>query len=91
MEKQNIFLVKQSSGNKIANRLLNFINSIDSNPSAFERSCNISNGYLHKLLVKGNSIGSKILIRIKCQYPNLNVNWIITGEGKMIEDSYLKE
>ncbi len=88
MKQQEINLIGQSTGKKIATRLIDFINSINSNRSAFERRCKISNGYLNKLLVKGNSIGSKILIRIKCQYPNLNVNWIITGEGNMIDDTF---
>jgi hypothetical protein len=90
MEQQENFLAMQSTGNKIANRLMDYIRYINSNRSAFERSCNISNGYLSKLLIKGNSIGSQILIRIKCRYPNLNINWIITGEGNMIVDENLK-
>lgn len=78
-------ILEQSTGNQIAKRLFDFIKAIDSNPSAFERNCNISNGYLSKLFKDGKSIGSQILVRIKLKYQALNINWVITGEGSMIE------
>jgi hypothetical protein len=85
MTENNAELLNQASGKKIAKRLFFFMDSINLTPCCFERTCNISNGYLSKFLNNGSSIGSKILLRIKSKFPNLNLVWLLTGEGNMIE------
>lgn len=51
---------------------------------AFERSIELSNGYLAKQLKHQGSVGSDILIKIHEHYIDLNMLWVLTGEGEMI-------
>jgi hypothetical protein len=49
----------------------------------FEHTCNLSNGYLGKQLKGKGSVGSDILERIKENYTDLSLVWLVTGKGKM--------
>lgn len=51
---------------------------------AFERACGIANGYLKKQYNGKGAMGSEILEKIHHYYPDLNVLWLLTGEGEMI-------
>ncbi|MGH2644660.1 MAG: hypothetical protein ACRDE2_11970 [Chitinophagaceae bacterium] len=51
---------------------------------AFERTCGIANGYLKKQYNGKGSIGSETLEKIYHYYPDLNVLWLLVGEGEMI-------
>ncbi len=52
----------------------------------FEQSLHLSNGYIYKQLKNKGSIGSDILIRIHERYTELNILWILTGEGQMLNN-----
>jgi hypothetical protein len=69
---------------RIIDRLIKFLNYKKINPSIFERSCGIANGYLKKQQKGKGSIGSEILERIHKKYVDLSLVWLITGEGDMI-------
>lgn len=49
----------------------------------FEHSCGLSNGYLGKQLKGKGSVGSDILEKIKNNYTDLSLVWLVTGKGKM--------
>lgn len=65
----------------VKERLKKFIAEKGLSIRAFERSCNLSNGYV-------NSIESTIMPNkmqtIRLQYPDLNTNWLLYGEGEML-------
>lgn len=46
----------------------------------FERNCGLSSSYCNN----GNSVGSYAQKRIAEAYPELNINWVLTGEGGML-------
>jgi len=48
--------------------------------SEFRDTMVVSNGYIGK----ATDIGSAILEKISIHYPDLNLHWVITGEGNMI-------
>ncbi len=56
---------------------------------AVEHACDVSNGYLGKQLKGKGSIGSDILERIKENYPELSLIWLVTGKGQMLIDPTL--
>jgi len=60
-------------------------------PHSFERNINLSNGYYAKQLKNLGSVGSDILIKVHNHYPDLNILWVLTGDGQMIaeQDSML--
>ncbi|NBV10268.1 MAG: hypothetical protein EBS04_02230 [Chitinophagia bacterium] len=56
-------------------------------PHAFEQKINLSNGYFSKQLKHLGSVGSDILIKIYQAYPELDILWILTGEGQMLKEA----
>jgi len=58
-------------------------------PHAFEKKIELSNGYFSKQLKHLGSVGSDILIRIHHTYSDINVLWILTGEGQMLKEDDL--
>lgn len=69
---------------RLIERIYEFIEYKGSSAYAFERSCELSNGYLKKLLKGGGSVGSEVLEKIHRTYPELSLIWLITGKGEMI-------
>lgn len=65
----------------IRDRLLTFIDHIGSNPRKFSKSLGKSDSYVRTL---GKSMGSDVIGNILLLHPNLNVNWLITGNGNML-------
>lgn len=55
-------------------------------PHAFEKKILLSNGYFSKQLRNQGSVGSDILIKVHAQYTDLNILWVLTGEGQMIHE-----
>lgn len=65
----------------VKERLLSFIKDIGIEKSVFERTVGLSNGFVDKVT---DNIRSKSLAAIANAYPQLNMDWIKTGEGSPI-------
>ena len=63
----------------VQSRLFDFISSKKISISDFERAC----GYVHKIK---NSVGKRGLLDIQRKFPELNTDWLLTGEGEMLND-----
>lgn len=48
--------------------------------NAFEREIGVSEGYLSK---KAKGIGSDIMEKISERFPELSIEWLVTGRGSM--------
>lgn len=68
----------------VRDRLIIFIKSENLSISRFEKTCGLSNGYVKSIT---HSIGSLKLEQILENYPNLNRQWLITGEGEMLRET----
>ncbi|MGL5957900.1 MAG: hypothetical protein ACRCZZ_04820, partial [Phocaeicola sp.] len=69
-------------------RLMQFINSIDGlTPKAFEIKCKLGNGYVAK---PGVTIREPKLELISNAFPNLNIDWLRTGYGSMLNGAELQ-
>lgn len=64
---------------ELKKRLLEFIQKKGIKIAAFERETGLSEGYVHKM----KSLGSDILLKIEEEYPDINLDWLITGNGEM--------
>jgi hypothetical protein len=67
-------------------RIAIFIHFKKISPHAFEQKIELSNGYFSKQLKHLGSVGSDILIKIYQAYPELDILWILTGEGQMLKE-----
>lgn len=61
----------------VKERLKSFIKDEGLSVKAFEESINVSNGYVNSI---SKSIGQKKLELILEKYPNLNLEWLLTGK-----------
>lgn len=68
----------------VKNRLSAFIEYKGLTNAAFEKKCGLSNGYIRNF--KGN-LGVKKLEDILTSFPELRKDWLLFGEGNMLNSS----
>lgn len=66
-------------------RLSQFIQYQGVSVRAFEQSINASDGMIRRAIANKTDIQSKWLSVIAENYPNLNIDWLITGKGNMLK------
>lgn len=66
----------------VKERLKKFIASKGLGQKAFEIECGLSNGYVNNIR---RSVTIDKARRILERYPELNINWLMTGEGQMLK------
>ena len=69
-------------------RLQTFLTSIGMSVMRFEQVCGFSNGSLNKLR---KAYSGEKLYKISSVFPQLNIDWLLTGEGEMIKDKVVCE
>lgn len=67
--------------NTLQDRLQSFIASLDKSVLSFENQCGIAPGTVSKMTEKSRL---RTLEKISKQYPQLNMDWLKTGEGQML-------
>lgn len=55
----------------------------DFNIYSFSTKIGISDGTIRKFVAEKNGISVKILIKISETFPDINLDWLITGRGSM--------
>ncbi|GIZ15544.1 hypothetical protein [Capnocytophaga catalasegens] len=64
----------------VKERIIKFLAYLKIGQNKFEKQIGLSNGYINNV----KSIGSDKLNKILKEYPQLNLEWLITGEGEML-------
>lgn len=70
--------------NTINQRIKEFCKFKKISISAFEKQCNLSNGYVNGI---SRGIGSEKIKTISLSFPELNTEWLLTGMGEMIRET----
>lgn len=65
----------------VKERLIKFLKSQGVSQRTFEQAIGVSNGYVNNIRV---SIQPDKLQRIIQHFPNLNTEWLLSGEGSML-------
>ena len=65
----------------VKERLIEFISYLEMGQGKFEKACGLSNGFVTNIR---DGFSTPNLYKITSAYPELNINWLITGEGKML-------
>lgn len=68
---------------QIGRRLDAIRNSLLMTQTLFAQSLGVTQGFLNSVIHGKKGIGDTILINIAKVYKNVNLNWLITGEGEM--------
>lgn len=71
---------------RIIDRLARYLDYKRISVYSFERNCQVANGYFKKQQKGKGTVGSDILERIYKKYDDLNLHWLVGGEGGMIRD-----
>lgn len=67
----------------IKDRILTFIKFEGISVRQFENTASLSNGAVSKM---GNDPRRRIIDNIATAYPQLNMDWVLTGKGEMLND-----
>lgn len=68
--------------NTVRERLTKYLCDKKISKSEFGRLCGVSNAYVTSLK---KTIGSDVLRTIGLNFPDLNIEWLLTGEGQMLK------
>lgn len=69
----------------IIERLGELIKSLDCNKSSFANRIDMPQASIATLFMRGKTISSQLLARISRVFPQVNLEWLITGEGSMFK------
>jgi hypothetical protein len=72
---------------KTIDRLMQFIRHMGLSARQFDLSIGASNGYTLRMNKNNASIGSDVIETVLKTYPDLNVVWLLTGEGHMLKSA----
>ena len=73
-----------SSMSTIVRRIKEYIDHKRITIAAFERSVGMANATFGKSLKSGGNLGSDKIEKILYTYPDLNIEWLMTGKGPML-------
>ena len=76
---------------KTIDRLMQFIKRAGLSARQFDISIGASNGYTLRMSKNRASIGSDVIETILRTYPDLNVVWLLTGDGSMLKSQMDEE
>ncbi len=72
---------------KIVGRIKEYMDYKKISIAAFEKSIGLSNASFNKTLKTGGAIGTDKLEKTLSIYPDINPEWLLTGEGEMLRSS----
>ena len=74
-------MIQKTENNDIKSRLLLFVKHLGLGQNAFEKQTGLSVGYIANIQ---KTIGADKLLKIINKYPELNLMWLVSGEGEML-------
>jgi len=78
---------------KTIHRIILLMQHLGLSARQFDLSIGSANGYTLRMQKNNASVGSDVIERIAKLYPQINLVWLITGQGNMLleEDTQLHE
>lgn len=70
---------------RLTDRLLTYLEYKGVTIYYFEKVVGVGNGYFGKQHKGKGSVGSDILEKVAEHYPDLNLNWLVSGKGPMLQ------
>lgn len=68
----------------VKERLVSYLDVKEISKRAFAISIGASPAFVNNI---SNNIGPKFIESIKLHYPDLNIGWLLTGEGEMLKSA----
>jgi len=70
---------------QISDRLKEVVSWSKQKQTAFARQAFVSPSFLSEVLAKKSKVNAEILFGIATHYPEINLRWVLTGEGDMLK------
>ena len=73
---------------RVIDRLILFQQSVKKvigGQNKFESYIGLSTGYISNMSKNSGSISSDVMLKLKDKFPDLNLDWLITGKGSMLK------
>lgn len=73
---------------RVIDRLISFQQSVKDvigGQNKFETYIGLSTGYISNMKKNNGGISSDVILKLKNKFSNLNLDWLITGEGSMLK------
>lgn len=67
----------------VKERIIKYVDYLGISVRAFEMNCGLSNGLVNNIR---ESLAQKTLDKVSMSYPELNIGWLLTGEGPMLKE-----
>ena len=71
----------------LGSRLKEFIDYQRINAKDFERKNNFTNGLISRIIRQDGNMNTKHLQVIGENHPDLNMNWLLNGDGEMLKEN----
>lgn len=68
---------------KTITRIIDLVSALDLSARQFDLAIGTGNGYTLRMKKNNASVGSDVIERIKKEFPQVNLVWLITGQGDM--------
>jgi hypothetical protein len=75
----------------VLKRLSTFIKFLGMNNYSFELAAGLSKNVIQKPMLSGTSFTLPTLLKIAETFPELNLNWLLSGTGDMLQKNELTE
>ena len=79
----SVFYFCKSNGTKMNERLLKFLEAENISQAQFADSIGVARASISHIVSGRNKPGFDFIERTARRYPALNIEWLITGKGKM--------
>lgn len=78
---------------KAIHRLMEYLKYKGLKQSLLQKEIGLGNAYFSTTLKRNSAIGSDVIEKISYSYPDLSIDWLITGKGEMLkgEDAAISE
>ena len=80
--------MKVTFDKEVGTRLNEFVLILKISQNTFAQSVGVTKGYLNDVLKGRKGIGAGVIINTAKAYRNLNIRWLLTGEGEMLHDEH---
>lgn len=83
---EDIVMDKEKVKENVKNRLTAIMEKEGLTAGAFAESINIAQATISQIMRGRNMPSTEILLKLHQRYPEINLNWLITGQGNMYEN-----
>lgn len=78
-------------GNTVIERLDDLIKQLNCNKSSFARAIGMSQTSIATIFMRGKTLSTPLLESIMLTFPEVNIEWLITGKGEMLKTASSNE